>query len=102
MTIWFTAKMLGHTEEIPDYYTRLQKMEAGLARSHKRNNYSLTKWVYTPHNLGSHWRGMALWRAGRNNQKNWFIALLLINSIGILPIIYLITNPRNVKFKAVS
>ena len=33
------------------------------------------------------WKGTALWKAGRNNHLGWFIALLLINSIGILPII---------------
>lgn len=37
-------------------------------------------------------RGVALWRAGRNGQKWWFVALLLVNSVGILPGIYLLTN----------
>lgn len=35
------------------------------------------------------WRGFALWKAAKNNQKYWFIPLLLVNSIGLLPIIYL-------------
>jgi len=35
------------------------------------------------------WRGFALWRAAKNNHKFWFIPLLVINSIGLLPIIYL-------------
>ncbi len=35
------------------------------------------------------WKGIALWHAARNKQKGWFIFLLIINSIGILPIIYL-------------
>ena len=35
------------------------------------------------------WKGLGLWKAGRNNQLTWFIAILLINSAGILPIIYL-------------
>jgi predicted permease len=35
------------------------------------------------------WKGMALWRASQNKQRNWFIGLLVINTIGILPIIYL-------------
>ncbi|CAN5346833.1 hypothetical protein BH10PAT1_BH10PAT1_7930 [soil metagenome] len=35
-------------------------------------------------------KGMALWRASKNSQKGWFIVLLIVNSIGILPIIYLI------------
>lgn len=35
------------------------------------------------------WKGIALWNAARNSQKNWFIAILIINTIGILEIIYL-------------
>ena len=35
------------------------------------------------------WKGLALWRASKNDQKNWFIAILVINTIGILEIVYL-------------
>jgi Family of unknown function (DUF5652) len=35
-------------------------------------------------------KGFALWHAARNKQVEWFIALLVINTIGILEIIYLI------------
>jgi len=35
------------------------------------------------------WRGKGLWKAAKNNQLGWFIALLVVNSLGILPIIYL-------------
>lgn len=38
------------------------------------------------------WKGLALWRAGRNNQLGWFVAILIINSAGILPIIYLLIS----------
>lgn len=38
------------------------------------------------------WRGLALWRAGGNRQKGWFIVLLILNTAGILPIFYLLTN----------
>ncbi len=38
------------------------------------------------------WKGIALWKSGRNNQLGWFISLLIINSAGILPIIYLLLN----------
>jgi len=31
------------------------------------------------------WKGIALWRAGRNNQLKWFLAILLLNTAGILP-----------------
>jgi cobalamin synthase len=35
------------------------------------------------------WKGLALWRASRNCQKIWFIALLVVNTVGILEILYL-------------
>ncbi|HVB20270.1 MAG TPA: DUF5652 family protein [Candidatus Paceibacterota bacterium] len=35
-------------------------------------------------------KGYALWYAARGGQKWWFIALLVINTLGILEIIYLI------------
>jgi|GEM_PF-922563 len=35
-------------------------------------------------------KGCALWHAARGSQKWWFIALLVINTMGILEIIYLI------------
>ena len=35
------------------------------------------------------WKGIALWRAGRNNQLAWFIVMLLINTLGILEILYI-------------
>ncbi|HEX5456447.1 MAG TPA: DUF5652 family protein [Candidatus Saccharimonadales bacterium] len=36
------------------------------------------------------WKGVALWRAGRNRQPGWFIAMLILNTAGILEIIYVI------------
>lgn len=35
------------------------------------------------------WKGIALWKAGRNNQRRWFVAIFILNTAGILPIIYL-------------
>lgn len=35
------------------------------------------------------WKGIALWKAAKNNQQGWFIALLILNTVGILPIIYI-------------
>ena len=34
------------------------------------------------------WKGLTLWRAARNGAKIWFIILLLVNTVGILDIIY--------------
>lgn len=36
------------------------------------------------------WKGIALWKCGRNNQLPWFIAILVLNTLGILPILYLL------------
>jgi len=35
-------------------------------------------------------RGVALWKSAQNKQKYWFVALLVVNTAGILPVIYLI------------
>jgi methionyl-tRNA synthetase len=35
------------------------------------------------------WKAVGLWYAIKNHQRNWFVAMFLINSIGILPLIYL-------------
>lgn len=36
------------------------------------------------------WKGIALWHAARNKQLAWYIALLIVNTVGILEIVYLI------------
>jgi hypothetical protein len=35
------------------------------------------------------WKGIALWKAGRNDHLVWFICLFIFNTLGILPIIYI-------------
>jgi len=35
------------------------------------------------------WKGVSLWRSAKNNQRNWFVILLVINTFGILEIIYI-------------
>lgn len=35
------------------------------------------------------WKGIALWKAARNQDKIWFIVLLVINTLGILEILYI-------------
>ena len=35
-------------------------------------------------------KGIALWRCGRNNQPGWYLAIFIINSAGLLPLIYLL------------
>jgi hypothetical protein len=45
------------------------------------------------------WKGWALWRAARREEKGWFIVLLILNTMGILPIIYLVFFSKNKKKK---
>jgi len=35
------------------------------------------------------WKGYAVWTAVKKDQKVWFVALLIFNTVGILEIIYL-------------
>jgi len=41
------------------------------------------------------WKGLALWKSGRNNQLPWFIALLIVNTLGILEIVYIFWFQKN-------
>jgi hypothetical protein len=34
------------------------------------------------------WKGYSLWLAARNSHKTWFILLIILNTFGILEIIY--------------
>ena len=34
------------------------------------------------------WKGLALWRAARRGENIWFIVLLIVNTLGVLEIIY--------------
>ena len=41
------------------------------------------------------WKGMALYRSARASDKVWFVVMLIVNTFGILEIIYLfLINPR--------
>ena len=44
------------------------------------------------------WKGIALWKAARNGSKPWYIALLVINTLGILEILYIYIFSSNYKF----
>jgi methionyl-tRNA synthetase len=35
------------------------------------------------------WKGLALWRSANLKQRNWFVAILILNTVGILEIVYL-------------
>lgn len=35
------------------------------------------------------WKGLALWHSARRGQPWWFVILMIVNTVGILEIIYL-------------
>ena len=35
------------------------------------------------------WKGLALWKAAKRDSKGWFVAILIINTIGIFEILYI-------------
>ncbi len=35
------------------------------------------------------WKGLALWKSARKNSMIWFIVLLVVNTVGILEILYI-------------
>ena len=37
-------------------------------------------------------KGISLYKSARRDQKVWFVALLLINSLGVLPFVYLVIH----------
>ena len=51
------------------------------------------------------WKGLALWRAAKRGEKIWFVVFLVVNTAGILELIYLFlisgaklsdfTNPKS-------
>lgn len=35
------------------------------------------------------WKGLALWKSARTDSKVWFVVFLIVNTLGILEILYL-------------
>lgn len=48
------------------------------------------------------WKGFALWRSARHDQAAWFLAILLINTVGILPMVYLWVGQKGGKHEPVN
>jgi len=40
------------------------------------------------------WKGFALWRAARNHHLAWYLAMLILNTAGILEIVYIFAFSR--------
>ncbi|MCX6811700.1 MAG: DUF5652 family protein [Candidatus Berkelbacteria bacterium] len=48
------------------------------------------------------WKGIALWKSARNNDLVWYIILLILNTAGILEIIYIFAVAKNKKNKVIE
>ncbi len=50
------------------------------------------------------WKGLALWKASKKNSIPWFVIILILNTIGILEILYIfifskMKNQKRIPFK---
>lgn len=48
------------------------------------------------------WKGFALWKSAGLRQKYWFMVMLVLNTMGILEIIYLFAVARKYKVEVVE
>ncbi|MDD4967975.1 MAG: DUF5652 family protein [Paludibacter sp.] len=48
------------------------------------------------------WKLIGMWKAGRNNELAWFICIAIFNTMGILPIIYILLRKDQDKKKQVT
>jgi|GEM_PF-892084 len=66
-----------HYQSLFNFYTGFQFGPAGFV-------FTL---IFAAWELG--WKGFGLWKAAKNNQSGWFVAILLLNTVGILPLLYI-------------
>jgi len=52
--------------------------------------YLLTIWTVI-------WKGLALWKSAQRQEKIWFVVLLIVNTFGLLEILYLFVFSRYLK-----
>ena len=52
-------------------------------------NYQITPAIILVFIWSLVWKGLALWKSARRQEKWWFVAMIIINSVGILEIIYI-------------
>lgn len=40
------------------------------------------------------WKGVALWKAARADDKVWYVVILVVNTLGILPLLYILLRKQ--------
>lgn len=63
-------------------------------------HYGVWGWILPLLLLDLVLKGVALYRSARAGQKIWFVVLLLVNSLGILPLIYLLIHHQKTPAKS--
>ena len=48
-----------------------------------------SSWLYLALIWVLPWKGVALWKAAKNSHKKWFVAILILNTLAILEIVYI-------------
>jgi len=48
------------------------------------------------------WKGLALWKSAELRQKYWFVLILILNTMGILEIIYIFAVAKKYKVEVVE
>jgi hypothetical protein len=38
------------------------------------------------------WKGLAMWKASKRGEKGWFVIILVFNTLGVLPVAYLLMD----------
>jgi len=59
-------------------------------------------WIFWPLLIWTlAWKGLALWKAARKNHTIWYIVLLILNTVGILEIlyIYVFSKPKKISLE---
>lgn len=46
------------------------------------------------------WKGIALWHSARLGHKKWFIVMLVLNTVGIVEILYILLVARKYSVKS--
>lgn len=64
-------------------------METQILNESLRSYLSANPWIIVLLLWVIVWKALALWQAARRDQKIWFIALLIVNTAGLLEITYL-------------
>lgn len=75
------------------YYGQFGQYMGQMMNTNYYGNFGFPAWFwgFLPALMiwGLVWKGLALWTAARSGSKPWFVALLIINTLGILEILYI-------------